>query len=180
MTMAKIQTATSQLELATKILEELNQFGIETTMIGGMALVTLGSQRVTQDYDFLVEKKFREQRDLVNVFYRHGFEFVSKMEKGNIIRTVDNQNVAFEKIQIDEPTTAFFYKYDIGLRMDLLFDFPYSAAEVRARATKKKIEGTVIYIASVEDLIRMKEMAYADRKKSTDLQDLEFLKSLKV
>lgn len=178
--MAKIQTATSQLELAIKILEELNQFGIETTMIGGMALVTLGSLRVTQDYDFLVEKKFREQRDLVNVFYRYGFEFVSKMEKGNIIRTVDNQNVAFAKIQIDEPTTAFFYKYDIGLRMDVLFDFPYSAAEVHARATKRKIEGTTVYIASVEDLIRMKEMAYADRKKSTDLQDLEFLKSLKV
>ena len=177
--MAKIKTATSQLELATQILEELNQFGIEATMIGGMALVTLGSQRVTQDYDFLVDKKFREQRELVNVFYRHGFEFVSKMEKGNIIRTVDNQNVAFAKIQIDEPTTAFFYKHDIGLRMDVLFDFPYSAAEVRARATKKKVEGTVIHIASIEDLIKMKEIAYADRKKSTDLQDLEFLKSLK-
>lgn len=176
--MTKIATATTQLELATQILNDLDQAGIETTMIGGMALVTLGSLRVTQDYDFLVDKKFREQRELVIIFYRYGFEFVSKMEKGNILRTVDNQNVAFSKIQIDQPTTAFFYKHDIGLRMDVLFDFPYSAAEVHARATKKKVEGTTIHVASIEDLIRMKEMAYADRKKSKDLQDLEFLRSL--
>lgn len=177
--MTTIKTATNQLALAVEILSELGKCGIETTMIGGMALVTLGSQRVTQDYDFLVDQKFREQRELINIFYKHGFEFVSRMEKGKIIRTVDNANVAFARMQIDEPTTAFFYKYDIGLRMDVLFDFPYSAAEVRARATKKKVEGSFIYIASIEDLIRMKEIAYADRKKSTDLQDLEFLKSLK-
>lgn len=176
--MTKIATATTQLELATQILNDLDQAGIETTMIGGMALVTLGSLRVTQDYDFLVDKKFREQRELVTIFYRYGFEFVSKMEKGNILRTVDNQNVAFSKIQIDQPTTAFFYKHDIGLRMDVLFDFPYSAADVHARATKKKVEGTTIHVASIDDLIRMKELAYADRKKSTDLQDLEFLRSL--
>lgn len=177
--MTTIKTATNQLALAVEILNELGKFGIEPTMIGGMALVTLGSQRVTQDYDFLVDKKFREQRDLVTIFYKHGFEFVSKMEKGKIIRTVDNENVAYAKIQIDKPTTAFFYKHDIGLRMDVLFDFPYAASEVHARATKKKVEGTVIHIASIGDLIRMKEIAYADRKKSTDLQDLEFLKSLK-
>ena len=177
--MTKIETATSQLELAVKILEELAKNGIESTMIGGMAMVTLGSQRVTQDYDFLVDKKNREQKKLIEIFYQHGFEYVSKMEKGKIVRTVDNLNVAFARIQIDEPVTAFFYKHDIGLRMDVLFDFPYSAAEVHARAVKKKVEGTIIYIASVEDLIRMKEIAYADRKKSSDLQDLEFLKSLK-
>ncbi len=64
------------------------------------------------------------------------------------------------------------------MRVDLLFDFPIDARAVRRRSTRKKIESYAFHIASTPDLIRMKEIAAADRHLSTDLQDLEFLKSL--
>jgi len=175
-----VETIINPIPTVTKLLQELDVLGYEATLIGGTALILLGSDRVTKDADFLMTRSSREQRELVQAFYRHGFEIISKLnEKKEVVRTVDNANVAFARLQIDEPVSVFFYNHKIKFRVDALFDFPYSAAEVRSRATKKKVEGTTIYIASVEDLIRMKEMAYADRKKSTDLQDLEFLRSLK-
>lgn len=176
----KTDTIINPIPTVSRLLHELDTLGYEATLIGGTALIILGSDRVTKDADFLMTKFARDQKKLIQVFYKHGFEMISKLnEKKEVVRTIDNANVAFARLQIDVPVSVFFYNYEIRFRIDALFDFPYSAAEVRARATKKKIEGTVIYIASVEDLIRMKEMAYADRKKSTDLQDLEFLRSLK-
>lgn len=173
-------TIINPIPVVSRLLRELDRLGYEATLIGGTALIILGSDRVTKDADFLMTKSARDQRELVQAFYKHGFEMISKLnEKKEVVRTINNDNAAFARLQMDEPISVFFYNHEIKFRIDALFDFPYSAAEVRARATKKKVEGSVIYIASVEDLIRMKEIAYADRKKSTDLQDLEFLKSLK-
>ncbi len=173
-------TIINPIPAVTKLLHELDTLGYQATLIGGTALILLGSERVTKDADFLMVKSAREQRKFIQAFYKHGFEIISKLnEKKEVVRTVDNVNVAFARLQMDMPVSVFFYNHKIKFRIDALFDFPYSAAEVRSRATKKKVEGTTIYVASIEDLIRMKEIAYANRKKSTDLQDLEFLKNLK-
>jgi hypothetical protein len=174
------ETIINPIPTVSKLLHELDYLGYEATLIGGTALILLGSQRVTKDADFLMVKSAREQREFIQAFYKHGFQLISKLnDKKEVVRTIDNANVAFARLQIDEPVSVFFYNHKVQFRVDALFDFPYSAAEVRSRATKKKIEGTVIHIASIEDLIRMKKIAYKNRKKSSDLQDLEFLKSLK-
>lgn len=139
----------------------------------------MGSQRVTKDFDFLITDVAREQKGLFELFYRHGFELISRVDKtGSVIRTVDNVNVAFTKTQIDQPKSIFFYSYETTLRIDVLFDFPLSASQVHKNAQKKKVGSYVFYIANKKDLIKMKKIAYENRKKSTDLQDLEFLKSL--
>lgn len=175
------ETIINPIPTVSRLLHDLDKLGYKATLIGGTALILLGSDRVTKDADFLMIKSAREQREFIQAFYKHGFEIISKMnEKKEVVRTVDNENVAFARLQIDQPVSVFFYNHTIKFRIDALFDFPYSAADVHARATKKKVQGTTIYIASIEDLIRMKEIAYAGRKKSSDLQDLEFLKGLKA
>lgn len=68
--------------------------------------------------------------------------------------------------------------WGLGLRVDLLFDFPIRAREVRRRSTRRTIQSYAFHIASRHDLIRMKEIAANDRRASSDLQDLEFLKQL--
>jgi hypothetical protein len=62
--------------------------------------------------------------------------------------------------------------------VDLLFDFPIRAREVRRRSTRKRIQSYSLHIASKRDLIRMKEIAAGARGLSSDLQDLEFLKTI--
>jgi hypothetical protein len=162
-----------------ELLDELARLGYEPTLVGGMALVTLGSPRVTRDFDFLVIEEAREQEALIEVFYRRGFELVSKTnEHGNVQRTIDSPNVASARLRIDRPKSAYFYHRERGLRVDLLFDFPIPAREVRRRSTRRKIQSYRFCIASRPDLIRMKEIAAANRGASIDIQDLRFLKNL--
>ncbi|MGE5360075.1 MAG: nucleotidyl transferase AbiEii/AbiGii toxin family protein [Bacteroidales bacterium] len=162
-----------------KLVDDLTPLAYEPTLVGGMALVTLGSPRVTRDFDFLVTEEAREQKALIEVFYRHGFQLASKTdEHGNVQRTLDSPKVASARLRIDRPRSAYFYNAGLGLRVDLLFDFPIPAREVRRRSTRKKIGSHAFHIASRSDLIRMKEVAATDRGAATDVQDLEFLKRL--
>ena len=162
-----------------ELLNDLTLLGCEPTLVGGMALVTLGSPRVTKDFDFLVVEEAREQKALAQLFYRHGFQLASRTDdRGTIIRTIGSQQVAAARLRIDRPWSAYFYNGRLGLRVDLLFDFPIDARGVRRRSTRKRIQSYAFHIASTPDLIRMKELAASDRKASTDLQDLEFLKKM--
>lgn len=162
-----------------ELLKALAPFGYEPTLVGGMALVTLGSTRVTRDFDFLVIEAAREQHALLEVFYRHGFELASRTdEHGNVVRTIDSPEVAGVRLRIDRPSTAYFFNRALGLRVDLLFDFPLQAREVRRRSRRTKIQSYAFHIASRDDLIRMKEIAARDRQNAADRQDLEFLRTL--
>lgn len=161
------------------LLAELTSLGYEPTLVGGMALVTLGSPRVTRDFDFLVVEEARDEKALTQVFYRHGFQLVSRTdEHDNALRTIARREVASARLRIDRPKSAYFYNRRLGLRVDLLFDFPIQARAVRRRSTRRKIQSYAFHIASRHDLIRMKEIAANDRRASSDLQDLEFLKKL--
>jgi len=164
-----------------RLLGELARAGHAPTLVGGMALVALGSTRVTRDFDFLIAEMAREQQTVIQTFYRHGFELASKVdERGEIVRTIDSANVASARLRIDRPKSAFFYSHELGLRVDLLFDFPLPAGDVHSRATRKKVQSYWFHIASRQDLITMKEIAAKDRKLASDLQDLEFLRGLNL
>ncbi|GMR16599.1 MAG: hypothetical protein BMS9Abin31_0952 [Gammaproteobacteria bacterium] len=165
------------LDVVGQIIEKLEAHDQTPVLVGGMALVILGSQRVTKDFDLLISEEARNLRVMVQIFYHFGLELVSKVNKqGEVIRTIDNQKIAYSRLQVDKPESAYFYNHKTGLRVDLLFDFPVTAIEVAKKAQKKKIRSHMFTIASKSDLIRLKEIAYQNRKLASDAQDLEFLK----
>jgi len=134
---------------------------------------------VTRDFDFLIGEQARNNKELLRTFYEHGFELVTKLDKyGNVLRTLDNQTLAATRLRVDQPQSVYFYNHSLGLRVDLLFDFPLLAKDVRKRSTSKKIRSHAFHIAHKRDLIKMKEIAWKDRQLSTDLQDLDFLRKL--
>ena len=166
-----------------EIVEELDNLGRQPILIGGIALAILGSQRITKDFDFVVSTEAEQSDDnkkLLEIFYKRDFELVSKINsQKQITATIDNKNIAAMRLKLDEPDSIYFYNKKIGLRIDLLFDFPFPAHELAARAEVKKIKSYTFRIASKADLLALKKIAYKNRKLSTDLQDLEFLKKLK-
>ena len=166
-------------EILVALCEAFEKKGIQPILVGGIALVILGSQRVTKDIDFLVSQQGLSTDALVEAFYKNGFELVTKFNKdGEVQRTVDNRRVAAIKLRSDLPPSLFFFNWEIRLKVDILLDFPLPAQEIAHRATKIKIKSRLLRIASIEDLIRMKELAYADRHSAADATDLEFLKKL--
>ena len=165
------------LEEVGSLIKALNRLDFKPILVGGMALVTLGSRRVTRDFDFVISKPKETLEDLVDTFYRRGLELAAKLdENGNVIATIDNPKVATARLKLDEPPSAYFLNHKTGLRVDLLFDFPLAAAELAKKAKKIKISSQLFHIACEEDLIRMKKIAKAGRSNSADDHDLEFLR----
>lgn len=169
----------SYIVMVGEIIEALEQLCLSPVLVGGMALVILGSQRVTKDFDFLISKECLDFEKLLRAFYKKGFELASKVdERGNIVRTFDNLNIAKIRLQSDQPDSVYFLNRKTGLRIDLLFDFPLLARDLAARASRKKIRSYYFLIASKEDLLRLKHIAHQARASATDAQDLEFLSKL--
>ncbi|MBI2980966.1 MAG: hypothetical protein HYY44_01455 [Deltaproteobacteria bacterium] len=76
------------------------------------------------------------------------------------------------------PNSLFFFDWKTRLKIDILLDFPLAAKELELRAAKVKIKSSSLWVASAEDLLRLKKIAYADRHSASDAQDLEFLNHL--
>lgn len=166
------------LQTAAAIAADLRTLGLSPVLVGGMALVVLGSRRVTHDFDFVVTHPGDRLEQALDALYTRGLELVSRLDDaGDVVATIDNKSVAAARLRIDKPASAYFYNAGTGLRVDLLFDFPIEAAALDARATKTRIQSHRFAIASDEDLLTLKRIAAAARSVSGDAQDIAFLES---
>ena len=169
---------TDHLEQVGEVVAALTALGLQPTLVGGMALVVLGSQRVTRDFDFVVAQPGEHLGGLVDLLYGRGFELASRLdEHGDISATIDNPRVAAARLRLDAPVNASFLDPATRLRIDLLFDFPMAAAVIAERAARRTIRSVVLHIASDADLLYLKRIALADRASASDAQDIAFLEA---
>ena len=170
--------STTHLESVGDVVEALTDLGLEPVLVGGMALVVLGSRRVTRDFDFVVARPGATLGRLLDVFYDRGFELASRVNAaGDVTATIDNRGVAAARLRLDAPASAYFLNPDTGLRIDLLFDFPLRAATLARRAATLKARSTVLRVASEPDLLRLKKIARAHRSSPGDAEDIAFLEA---
>ena len=154
--------ARTHLESVGRVVAALRDLGYEPVLVGGMALVVLGSRRVTRDFDFVVAGPGARLPLLLDVFYDRGLELASRVNAtGDVIATIDNRRVAAARLRMDAPSSAYFQNPRTGLRIDLLFDFPLPAAALAGRATSARIGSIVLQIASEADLLQLKMLARA-------------------
>jgi hypothetical protein len=143
-----------------------------------MALVVLGSRRVTRDFDFVIAHPGDRLARMIELFYDRGLELVSRLNDiGEVTSTITNRKVAAIRLRLDAPTSAYFFNAETGLRVDLLFDFPIPAAKLAAHATRTKIRAHVFDVASERDLMRLKKLAKAQRSAPGDAEDIAFLEA---
>ena len=168
--------AADLLDDAGRIVQALEGLGCTPILVGGMALVTLGSRRVTRDFDFVVAHPGDRLAEVVDRFYDAGLELAARLNtEGDITATISNRGVATARLRIDAPATAYFLNVATGLRIDLLFDFPIPAGTLARTATKLKIRSVPFHVASAPDLLRFKKMARAGRDAAGDAEDIAFL-----
>jgi hypothetical protein len=167
------------LPLVGDVVEALREAGFDPVLVGGMALVILGSLRVTRDFDFLIAHPAERLGRVVGLFYDRGFQLVARLsETGDVTATIESRRVAALRLRIDRPASAYFYNMDRRLRIDLLFDFPLPAAEIAKNAKATKVLSQIFDVASPEDLLRLKTLAHSARSFAGDAQDVEFLNQL--
>lgn len=161
-----------------EVVGALRGLGLEPVLVGGMALVVLGSRRVTRDFDFVIAQPGDRLTQVIDVLYDHRLELVSRLnDVGEATATITNRKVASIRLRLDAPASAYFFNPKSGLRLDLLFDFPIPAAELAAHATRTRIRSQVFAIASEQDLLRLKNLAKAARSAPGDAEDIAFLEA---
>ncbi|MGH9324643.1 MAG: hypothetical protein ACRD21_04160 [Vicinamibacteria bacterium] len=175
-----MRDAVDHLQAVGEIVQDLRALGLEPVLVGGMALVVLGSRRVTRDFDFVVAHPGDRLARTIGLFYERGLELVSRLnETGEVISTIAERKVAAIRLRLDAPASAYFFNAETGLRVDLLFDFPIPAAKLAEHATRIKIRTQVFDVASEQDLLRLKRIAKAARSAPGDAEDIAFLESLR-
>lgn len=172
--------ARDHLRAVGNVVRALRRIGLEPVLVGGMALVILGSRRVTRDFDFVVARLQERLDRAVDALYDHGLELASRLnDAGDVAATIQSRRVAVIRLRLDKPSSAYFFHPTTGLRVDLLFDFPLPAAELLERATRIKIRGQLFRVASEPDLLRLKRLARAERTVAGDAEDIAFLEARK-
>jgi hypothetical protein len=173
-----MKNAAGLLDDAGRLVAALTKLGLEPVLVGGMALVTLGSRRVTRDFDFVIATPGDRLGDLVDTCYDQGLELAARVNQaGDIIATIDNRRVAGVRLRLDAPSSAYFLHPKTGLRVDLLFDFPVPAAQLIANATRITVRKQAFLVASEADLLNLKRIARAQRIAPGDAEDIAFLEA---
>jgi hypothetical protein len=166
------------LETVGEVIRGLRALGLTPVLVGGMALVVLGSRRVTRDFDFVIAQPGDRLGSTVDLLYDHELELASRLSKdGDVASTIASRKLAAIRLRLDAPVTAYFFNAQTGLRVDLLIDFPVAAASLFEHATPIRIRGHVFDIASEPDLLRLKRIARAARSVPGDAEDIAFLES---
>jgi len=159
-----------------ELARELAGIGLQPVLVGGMALVILGSRRVTRDFDFVIPPPGSRLASLLGVLYERGLELVSRLSPdGDVLSTIASREVAAARLKIDAPSSAHFVSPDTGLRVDLLFDYPLPAGDLARDAMRLKVRSHVLLVASERDLLRLKKIARARRSSPGDAEDVAFL-----
>ena len=166
------------LEDVGAVSKALSRLGLTPVLVGGMALVILGSRRVTRDFDFVIATPSDRLEEMVTVLYDRGLELVSRLsEEGDVDATIGSRRIAAIRLRQDAPSSAYFFNPKTRLRIDLLFDFPVTSAELMKAATTIKVQSQVLHVASERDLLRLKRIATAARSSPGDAQDIAFLEA---
>jgi hypothetical protein len=159
-----------------EIVKELRDLGLGPVLVGGMALVVLGSRRVTRDFDFVIAQPGDRLENLIDLFYDRGLELAARLsDGGDVTSTISNRKVASTRLRVDAPASAYFFNRQTGLRIDLLFDYPIPAATLADSATRTKVRSHVFHVASERDLLQLKRIARAQRSSPGDAEDIAFL-----
>ena len=166
------------LEAVGQLADGLHALGLTPVLVGGMALVVLGSRRVTRDFDFVIAHPANRLAEVLDLLYDRGLELVSRLNpEGDVLATIASRRVASVRLRLDAPASAYFFNPATGLRVDLLFDFPIAASELAAAATRMTIRSHAFAIGSEPDLLRLKKIAGRARSAPGDAEDIAFLEA---
>lgn len=149
----------------------LNEAGVRYVVVGGVAVVLHGHARLTVDVDLAVDLAEAEARRAIDALVGLGLQprvpveaadFADRERREAWIR--DRGMKVFSLIHPSNPL----------LVVDLFVEHPIPFEEMLARSVAIDVGGTTVQVASIPDLIRLKQLA----GRPLDLSDIEHLEAI--
>ena len=160
------------MKLFTEIIEKLNQHDVDYIVVGGLATVLHGYNRLTGDIDIIINLS---EKNILNAIHA-----LSELDYKPRI-PVDPTDFANEKTRqswIEEKNLtvlSFFSDKHPMFAVDIFSYYPIEYSELNENAVTKKLQNSTINVYSIEDLIRLKEISGRDK----DKHDINALKLIK-
>lgn len=155
-----------------QIFEVLNHENVRFILVGGLAVVLHGHQRLTADVDLVIQL---EKSNLENAIR------ALKVLEYKPRPPVPFEDFADEKIRnswVEEKGLTVFSLFSPVLKdieIDLFVQEPFDFNKVFSRTEKINLDRAYVHIASIDDLIDMKKKV----GRAVDLQDVHVLELLK-
>lgn len=158
--------------LHDRIFRALNESGCRYVIVGGLAAVLHGVNRLTHDVDLVVELKPESARSAIRAMEQLGYR------PRVPVRAEGFADSGQRESWIQEKGMQVFSMWDSSNELptiDLFVEYPMDFEELLASSEIVDLGGYEVRIASVEHLIEMKSRAGRDH----DLEDIAALKRLR-
>jgi hypothetical protein len=154
------------------LLKSLYENKIQYLIVGGVAVNLHGVPRATFDFDLLISIDKENIFNLINVLKNDGYkpslpeDPIGMADPEKVKKWINEKNlIAF----------SFFNEKQSHKVVDIILHHPLNFSVAYNRKVVKKVDNFELYIASIDDIILMKESS----SRSKDLKDIEFLKKAK-
>ncbi len=155
-----------------EILEGLYKSDIKYLIVGGLSVNLYGIPRVTQDIDIVIAMNKENILKLTSLLIESGYVprlHVSPDDLANpdkVKNWIENKNLkAF----------SFYHKKDNYKVIDIVLVHPLDFEMSFKNKTVKKAKDIDIYLASIDDIIKMKDSS----GRAQDLSDIEMLNKIR-
>jgi hypothetical protein len=162
---------TSSVRIFDPLFAALNRERIRYVVVGGLATVLHGHARLTLDVDLVVDLEPAEARKAINALSELG------LQPRAPVRAVDFADPKIREAWIRDKNMTVFSLWNPSepmLVVDLFVESPIPFEQLWSRAEAVQIRGESVRIASIPDLIRMKEAS----GRPQDRADIEALREI--
>jgi predicted nucleotidyltransferase len=158
------------MSLFEPIFKGLNDAGVRYVVVGGLAVVLHGHARLTADLDIIVDLDEAQARRAIETLSRLGLRPRVPVDPRDFadasIRTAWVRDRGMQVFSMVDPANPMRL-------VDLFVEHPIPFEELWSRSREFDLMGTPVRVASIQDLIRMKQA-------TGRAQDADDIKALQV
>ncbi|MCK4667926.1 hypothetical protein KAU33_14315 [Candidatus Dependentiae bacterium] len=154
------------------ILLEFYKHKVRYLIVGGLSVNLYGIPRVTQDIDVIISTEKKNVEKIIRILSR--LDYILKQPVDPIIMadSTEIQRLHREKNLID---LSFYQKNNLHRIIDIVLVHNVNFKEAFQNKVIKKAKDIEIYLAPIDDIIRMKKLS----GRAQDIADIEMLEKLK-
>lgn len=157
------------------LFQALNRAKVRYVVVGGIATILHGYVRATSDLDLVVDLQAVEAEKAVRALSTYGFKPRAPVDP------LQFADAAQRRLWVEEKgmeVFSFFHPQVIGLSVDVFARHPIPFDDLWSRAVIMDLNGILVRVCSIDDLIEMKHRA-GRRQDLADIEELSRIKALK-